>query len=254
MLGCFYTTTVIKAISWNAAYSLFPDMTFAEPRIQCELSAHSREQPAKYLARGWVGCGFDWPSKHKPTSALQLTGSRRVGDSFTWKMELDVADVTPSAVPDYVLENSHFDVRRTHEYTHIVANFARVYTNDALQHEYTHAHFEGGDFWSFAKPRMQELVLVELRKQFTVEELPLLSGPPVPNNTTDDVRLRGLWDTELQDFMDAFVKPKTWTHYDDRIPGWCGEWEKKNADELALNGPMSELDLLRQRAMDNVGN
>lgn len=37
-MGGFYTTAVVNIMSWNMAYSMFPDVTFLEPRKTFRLS------------------------------------------------------------------------------------------------------------------------------------------------------------------------------------------------------------------------
>lgn len=42
----------------------------------------------------------------RPLSPIQ----RQVGDRFSWVMTLDIEGVTPSAIPDSVIESSNFEI------------------------------------------------------------------------------------------------------------------------------------------------
>lgn len=56
ILGEFYATAVVNIISWNLAYSMFPDIIFLEPRTTYRLKQPSDTFDAhfaKYAKRGW---------------------------------------------------------------------------------------------------------------------------------------------------------------------------------------------------------
>jgi hypothetical protein len=97
ILHGFYTTAVVNFLSWNKAYSIFPDITFLHPRTTYPLKRIDRSYPpllAKYEIRGWT---MSDPIPETRKIALNTTG---VG--------------TPR-VPDFVLESSCFQLRSSQE-------------------------------------------------------------------------------------------------------------------------------------------
>ncbi|TVY87999.1 hypothetical protein LAWI1_G007080 [Lachnellula willkommii] len=105
ILTTFYTTAVVNIVSWDCAYSIFPDVTFVKKKTYQlkPLSYYYSSLLEKYHRRGWTCLQVPRDDDRRWTSSLQTYGSRRVGDPKCWKMELDTADVE-SGPPSSILE------------------------------------------------------------------------------------------------------------------------------------------------------
>lgn len=116
ILTSFYTTAVVNIISWDCAYSIFPDVTFLKKKTYQlkPLSNYYGFLLTKYHRRGWVCLQVPRNDDGKWTSSLQTYASRRVGDSKCWKMKLDTTDVEPGP-PSSVLELP-FITSKTYDY------------------------------------------------------------------------------------------------------------------------------------------
>ncbi|KAL2073368.1 hypothetical protein VTL71DRAFT_10692 [Oculimacula yallundae] len=220
ILGCFSTTTVVNMMSWNAAYSMFPKMTFFEPRTQRKIAQGAdidaiQRQIDKYSLRGWDANG------------IPAVGSRRVGDCRSWKITLDVTGVESSSIPDFVIENCHFVVAgETYRGSNITSyrSMADEFTSHVLKYRYTDGYSLKNDFWEdHMRDRLQDLLLTELRK-LDPEVQPDFLARPMQWSETDPMMHHA-----LASFMIDFIKPETWTFYDELVPSWCEEWEKEHA-------------------------
>ncbi|KAL5324180.1 hypothetical protein ACEPPN_008724 [Leptodophora sp. 'Broadleaf-Isolate-01'] len=232
ILGCFSTTAAINFMSWNTAYSMFPAMTFLEPRSQCRVcwvpDNEDRIQSLieKYSKRGWKA------------EQMQFAGFRRVGDSRSWKIVLDIARVEPSSTPDYVLENCHFNVVPPIGFPigpigpieDLRQALSFEFTSDVLKYKYTGGEHSTGDFWSemFMKATLHGLLLDELRK-LDHEAQPHFLARPTQWSDFD----RRMYLSVHVFMRRSFVKPDSWRYYDDQVPTWLKEWEEeKNMREL----------------------
>ncbi|TVY86545.1 hypothetical protein LAWI1_G008802, partial [Lachnellula willkommii] len=110
ILRGFYTTAVVNIITWNKAYSVFPDCTFLERKTYMlqPLDDWFGAQLVKYSSRGWMTLETQWEEDKKPSHSLQDSTQRRVGDSHTWTIALNTDGVETSLTPDYVIEYACF--------------------------------------------------------------------------------------------------------------------------------------------------
>ncbi|CZR53261.1 uncharacterized protein PAC_03139 [Phialocephala subalpina] len=93
ILGGFCTIAVVNVITWKLAYSIFPDATFREMKT--------------YQLRPLN----DYYEDEERVRSISSGGSRRIGDSLSWKIPLDTTGVTPG-LPDHVLEFSIFGLSK----------------------------------------------------------------------------------------------------------------------------------------------
>ena len=115
ILHGFYTTAVVNFLSWNKAYSIFPDITFLHPRTTYPLKRIDRSYPpllAKYEIRGWT---MSDPIPEESLYSICVNTSRHVRDYKTRKIALNTTGVGPPRVPDFVLESSCFQLRSSQE-------------------------------------------------------------------------------------------------------------------------------------------
>jgi hypothetical protein len=124
MLRGTYTTAVLNIITWNKAYSIFPDATFLgrETFMLYPLNDNYRLRLSKYAERGWQ----NWVTSKEPQttsterqpfwtsltvpSRSSLGGHRRIADERTWIVEFDTEGVQPPSIPGSVLEHSCFAI------------------------------------------------------------------------------------------------------------------------------------------------
>ena len=110
----FYTTAVVNVLSWNKAYSIFPDATFiSRPMFQLYQYHYSEDIPmanlAKYEHRGWrLSVPTDISTFN--SAYMKVNGVRHIGDPKTWTIVLDISDIEPSTTPDFVIESAFFDM------------------------------------------------------------------------------------------------------------------------------------------------
>ncbi|KAK8106678.1 hypothetical protein PG999_010037 [Apiospora kogelbergensis] len=102
------TTQAMNFIAWNKAYSVFPKTTFLDHEV-LPLEGVDKD------VRGEIArCGeFGWCLGVNASSHQELSRShRRIGDSRTWKMDLDTLRVTQPGTPTAVLEYSSFGIQQ----------------------------------------------------------------------------------------------------------------------------------------------
>lgn len=98
---------------------------------------------SKYQSRGWSYKEVEWP-RDNPSDYL-IRSPRRVGDRYTWQIDLDTTNVSPSQTPDSVLDYVEFGVQNTFgpwEVCRLRAHYpisATVFRACTLRHEYLHA-------------------------------------------------------------------------------------------------------------------
>ncbi|CZT44196.1 uncharacterized protein RSE6_04331 [Rhynchosporium secalis] len=130
-----------NVITWNVAYSLNPKTTFLKPREQRILTPGagwddmilSEDFVDKYEQRGWKL--IDSSLEVGPEECdIALYPSRRIGDSGTWKIELETDQMESSKTPNYVLELSYF-----HDYGSRSLKYVTVskVTHPLLKYAYT---------------------------------------------------------------------------------------------------------------------
>tara|TARA_R110002003_G_scaffold1868_7_gene23630 strand:+ start:12322 stop:13605 length:1284 start_codon:yes stop_codon:yes gene_type:complete len=107
------TTACLHLITWNKAYALFPYTTFV--RKECYLVKELADDVADYCVRieekEHVRVkSISWKQKGISGNCDTLTRRRRIGDEYTWKIQLNTNGVVPSEIPDRVLECSAFNL------------------------------------------------------------------------------------------------------------------------------------------------
>lgn len=113
ILRCYYTSCIMNFITWNKAYSIFPNITFVRHKTVPLRALDHLEQPyyIKYRERG-----FDLEprvsTREKGEFVIRPGASyaqRRIGDRYTWTIKLDTKDVEP-ATPDHLFESNSFSI------------------------------------------------------------------------------------------------------------------------------------------------
>jgi hypothetical protein len=248
-VATFYTTAVVNFITWNAAYSIFPDLTFIKRSTYqlTQLTPFYGEQVAKYGPRGWKLLETVSDGDHRHTKSLRLddgkNAERRVGDSFTWKIDLDINGVTPGA-PSSVIEHCFFAISRNeissayavfhpeperYSTSHYVTHMS-VFKSCVLKYQYLtnrvnrgYAWKEERDthrfFWKQQAGRLNELTRIECDKL------------PEDERPVDIVN-----SVEREYFTHAAAirrnPPEGWTFWDSEVPEWFKEYEKERRGKV----------------------
>ncbi|EPE34585.1 hypothetical protein GLAREA_10279 [Glarea lozoyensis ATCC 20868] len=230
----YYTTAVVNFITWNAAYCLFPDLTFIKRTTYSLKNTEERynHQIAKYRDRGWETLGVVEDEDQQFTKSLLLhddeQGFRRIGDSRTWKIDLDTAGVTPGA-PSTSVEYCLFNLRTVpvmaelNENSHYKIDTS-VFVSCILKYKYLRDEkvlVDGSlNFWPQHANHFNELTRIEMNK---------LEPDDRP------------WDLDSVDpqayFLSARVvqknPPTGWTFYDAEIPKLFATWQNRGLPDLS---------------------
>jgi len=207
----FYTTCILNFITWNKAYSLFPDSTFLlrQTYLLKSYDPYYKKLLEKYERRGWTAGtikdthritekrrvlrndndNYQAGPSSKPWYGRQFW-ERRVADSNTWKLDLDTTKVQKAVTPDSVLEYSTFTIVATYTAFHpqkgvsgryYEINACGGFKSQVLRHKYTwvdyHYDWEdakpaNSDFWlQFVGPKL-DLLFVEEREKIPAEDRP----------------------------------------------------------------------------------
>lgn len=138
----------------------------------------------KYSRRGWRTLEVPWRDDSQYTKSLQTDSHRRVGDSLSWKIQLDTVGVTPGC-PAAVFDLSFFKMThikdgeedfgesRPHYQINTTSFMACV-----LRYKYLRPRniSRDQDFWMALGPRLENLTLVEVMK-LPDDEKPMSDDP-----------------------------------------------------------------------------
>ncbi|EPE36883.1 hypothetical protein GLAREA_09046 [Glarea lozoyensis ATCC 20868] len=233
IIGVFGQTQMMNIISWDFAYSLFPDMTFIK-RAAYSINGDEDDNSVadiygETLAMKYQRLGWTWekaPAKNdlKNTHSLQLTSNRHLGDPYTWIIPLDVGGITPGK-PRSVLQHSFFKVEQLVPYESIEPGHfiihVRTVKSRLLRYTYTtsiHQH-DRGSFWGSVEDILDDLEHFEISK-FSEEEQETLFR-------------KSRQHTKFKDQIFG-IEPEGWRFFDDQIPVWYEEHCKRQRERLRV--------------------
>lgn len=228
ILRGFYTTIVVNFLSWNRAYAIYPIPTFLNHKgyMLRDEAEFEENLASKYRSRGWSYEDVEWTTGNPTNHLMKLP--RRVGDRYTWQIDLDTTNVSPSQMPDSVLDYAEFGIRNffSNQFPQRFAHYpisAKAFRACTLRHEYLYAP---NGWIEFLQEKMDHFTLRELRK-LTLAERP---ADDALNDLIGDGN--GVYQ-RVDDIVDSqgWVKPDTWTYYDCEIPDLYREWEQRRLDE-----------------------
>lgn len=224
ILKRFYTTLVVNVMSWNKAYTIYPQSSFLHHKTYLlkEMNDHYGKLLAKHETRGWKSQDVLW--REDEASHGSILQDRRVGDQWTWIIPFNNTGVDRSEMPDSVLEYSCFRLEKDldsglHFYECMVLNLCSL----VLRYGYTNLTGDrvGSEFWAqFAGPRLERLSLIELLK------VPQSSRPQDIQDAMDDSY--DLYGLKSEIAKSGIELPS----YDHEIPRWYAQWEKKQASRI----------------------
>ena len=239
-----HTSLVMNVISWDFAYSLFPDMNFIK-RIAYETNGDSNsylqantdhEVPeAKYRRRGWEWERAAAIGDSKNLHSLNLAGRRKIDDSYTWTIKLDTNDVN-GGQPSYVLQNSYFQVVGLSPPDAQYFVSMNIVRSCILRYEYptTTRFYDPFSFWASVKQKLDDLTHSQLLK-FPEDERPIPLRTSGPSGYKIEYNPRTI--------RRHVQEPKGWIFYDDQIPIWYEEYLKDEEARLRAKEEMEQAEL-----------
>ncbi|KAF2124370.1 hypothetical protein P153DRAFT_130608 [Dothidotthia symphoricarpi CBS 119687] len=110
VLDSAYTTCCLNLITWNKAYSLFPYRIFMkqESHLLVEFDPDIAYHWRRLEHEGIKSKTIEWSQKE---DSHPITCPRRVGDKYTWVINLDTQGIETPELPDEVLETATFQIR-----------------------------------------------------------------------------------------------------------------------------------------------
>ncbi|KAF7877008.1 uncharacterized protein EAF02_008228 [Botrytis sinoallii] len=237
----FHTSLLMNVISWNFAYSLFPDMNFIKRTAYeingggngyLQVNADHEDSEAKYRRRGWEWEKAAAIGDSKNLHSLNLASRRKIDDSYTWTIKLDTNDVN-GGQPSYLLQSSYFKVAQIGPPNKQYFVDMNIVRSCILRYEYTtttkfYDHFS---FWALVKQKLDDLTHTQLLK-FPENER------PIPLQT------RGPSGYKIEHYSRTIKRhvqePKGWIFYDDQIPIWHEEYLKDEEARLRAKQEMEQ--------------
>lgn len=161
-------------MTWSNVYWVFPEHTFLEPRTQYRLKSLeecSTKHMTKYANRGWKIMGT-MVNPGSSSGSFRTNTVRRVGNSKSWKLILDVTGVIPSMMPNSVIEHSYFYLSKLGDTYTCEATKCR---NHALKYKYTRSvrpdSHHSKTFWAFIGHRLRIVTVAEILR-LNPQEIP----------------------------------------------------------------------------------
>jgi hypothetical protein len=210
---------MVNVISWNSGYALFPDQNF----IRRTAYSSNGGENTNYKVDGKTGHLKKKYERQKRKgirnlNSLQLNGRRRVGDSYTWSIALDITGVK-AGQPTSILQHSFFKVEQygCSKSFHSGDYHVKIETfkSPVLRYEYTTSwkDYDPRGFWSLAKEKLAELTSAELSK-IPEDERPAFLGANRPT-----------YERACQ---------LNWTFYDDQVPIWYEQYLKEEEERVRI--------------------
>ncbi|PQE10290.1 hypothetical protein CJF32_00000788 [Rutstroemia sp. NJR-2017a WRK4] len=200
----FRRSFVVNIISWNFAYSLFPDLNYIKRTAHSSKGGRNANSEQEAAAQGGI----------KYLHSLQFNSSRRIGDSYTWSIALDTNSIK-AGQPTSVLQHSFFKVMENiRNGDHVVS--VESFRSPVLRYQYTVSdkHFyDPRAFWDLIEQKLTELINLELSK--------------IP----EDARPAFLG-TNRPTFERACEL--NWTFYDDQVPIWHEQYPIDEAERMRI--------------------
>lgn len=180
-----------------------------------------------------------WEEDIEKSKSICIKGSRRIGDSLSWRISLEPTGVIAGA-PETVLEYSLFNVQHyTEPYVNTIGErfnphyeiAANKFVSCVLKYEYTFQDQGWAglkDFWPSLAPRLESLTYIELQKLDDTER-------PFPMRW--DHGMGGGYYSSA--FRIARDPPKGWTFWDDHVARWHEVYCRRAPEEKAKKSLLS---------------
>ncbi|KAF2006304.1 hypothetical protein P154DRAFT_603813 [Amniculicola lignicola CBS 123094] len=221
-------TALLNVISWNKVYSLFPVPTFVEEQTYLlERMNESLSGPLRSISEsGWTTKSIHWKQEDVSGDYQGLTRPRQIKDRHTWMFKLDTTGMTPSNVPDFVLESTTFKLlvsKHDRRITSYVMNIKCIFKQPVLRYEYVTRSTDKaapsyGDAIKELEDRLTELTIMEIIKI------------PKEERSQDLESLLNRDGQQSEDFRERFVPPPTWNFHDVELIAFLQEVAERDED------------------------
>ncbi|RTE68648.1 hypothetical protein BHE90_016973 [Fusarium euwallaceae] len=234
ILTSSYTTACVNFLTWNKAYSIFPQQTLINHQFYPlrSLDDDFGSKLNELASQGWTTRDIMWPD-FEGAKNHRLAGLRRIGDSSILVIPLDTDSVHTPSTPDFVIEYAQFEVlEQDLQFSSCRTGFAQnQFGFSATQNESPNG--------SFLKIRAQEMVSPAVRYAYTTAatqwrdylqerlkrwawlELFKLEPGNRPFQSSSAFPL-----VSSISIPQDFEMPQSWDYADDQIPEWYREWEQ----------------------------
>lgn len=207
---------------------MFPRVTFIDRRMYF---LHNPDEAlgqilSKYSAHGWRSS--DWVD-YDQTKGCGRSGIRqnirKVGDSSTWIIPLNLHKVRPSTTQDSILESCSFQVfpdSGPNGSSHSAVGLktfsigAQVFSCCMLKHSYTF-HTPDTSWHRFLRDKLSRMIMLEILKTGDAD---LIARSRKSDFILVDHKL-----CPLLRAIPRFRRPEGWEHVDHMIPAWYKEWQ-----------------------------
>ncbi|KAI1496142.1 hypothetical protein F5X99DRAFT_422356 [Biscogniauxia marginata] len=235
ILTSTYTTACVNFITWNKAYSIFPQQTLINHQFYPlrSLDDGFGSNLNELASQGWTTRNMIWPDL-AGEEVGKIEGLRRVGDSSTLVILLNTDSIQAPSTPDFVIDYAQFDISGSNwqnfyhpnrfsqsQSQQLLGNtgtrnrFLKIQAEDMSLSAVRHSYTISSSFWkSYVTERLRRWAWLELYK-LKSENRPLQSTDVYP--LISDVFI-----------PQAFKMPRSWDFADDQIPQWYHEWEAMN--------------------------
>jgi hypothetical protein len=258
-------TAELNVISWNAAYSLFPCSTFIKKDSfmlrsfdegDRTLLAQLTREGLKSKTASWFQQRIAWPDLvgNRDYNHLNyhdtMTRRRRIGDKYTWKLNLDVTGVVTPDMPTKVLESTTFRLYPTWRGANALCisryrlDFDENIRHPVLQYQYVTLAEDSG-VGDGHLPRVDDIGRRDRRSHYSrrcdelieyLDETTMLELAKIPANLRPPQYSQLRHKTnKANDTRGKFTLPDSWTFYDDDVIAFLDRrWnEQQEIDEWA---------------------
>jgi hypothetical protein len=231
------TTADLCVISWNKAYSLHPRSTFLvkEAYLLSRIVPELSESLQSLSTDGIRVKGLHWSAQHDDSNVPQaLTRYRRIGDKFTWTLDLDTTGITPSScIPTKVLESNTYRLALpfglgcipVHHYTMMTSSIV----HPVLEYAYLHADYHHREDRKYVSPAYGRQIsgLKERLDDALMLEMTNMKEEDRPREY-DDVVVRGTYRGHVDWDKVEIVKGETWKYWDGDVLEWLEQaWKRQ---------------------------
>ncbi|TIA83411.1 hypothetical protein D6C76_02075 [Aureobasidium pullulans] len=228
LTDCAFSTAHVNIITWNKAYCMFPNVTFIDRRMYF---LHNPDEAlgqilSKYSAHGWRTS--EWVD-YDQTKGCNKPGIRenfrRVGDSSSWVIPLNLHKIRTPETSDSILESCTFQIfpdSGPQKSRHAVTGLktfsigAQIFSCCMLKHNYTF-HTPDASWSRFLRENLSRMIMLEILKTGDAD---LIARTRQPDFMLGDHKCCPLLRTRPR-----FQRPEGWEYVDHMIPSWLEEWK-----------------------------
>ncbi|KEQ59056.1 uncharacterized protein M437DRAFT_88006 [Aureobasidium melanogenum CBS 110374] len=233
LTDCAFSTAHVNIITWNKAYCMFPNVTFVDRRMYF---LHTPDEAmgqilSKYSAHGWRTSDWvDYDQARGCNKAGIRENFRRVGDSSTWVIPLNLYKIRTPSQPDSVLESCTFQVfpdsgpsGSLHTGLKTFGIGAQTFSCCMLKYTYTF-HAPDTSWMVFLREKISRMVMLEVLKTGDADLIASTRRP--------DFMSGGYRDCPLLRWRPRFERPDGWECVDHMLPAWLEEWKSIERERL----------------------